>query len=135
VKKAFTVITQILGAFLPGRLKRALFRRCLGWSIGKGTALGFSIFLCERIEIGSDCRIGHFNMFRDLKSLATGDRTQFPNFNDFMAGKENEWPRSLWIGNNSQVTSHHFFDCSDGNTGRKFEPDRRPGFPVLDAFL
>ena len=66
------ILVQLMAAALPGRLKRALLRWALGWSIGEGTRLGFSLLLCERVTIGADCRIGHFNMFRRLPGV--GDR-------------------------------------------------------------
>jgi acetyltransferase-like isoleucine patch superfamily enzyme len=110
-----SLLIQLLGMLLPAGIKRALLTSALGWSIGPGTTIGLSIFLgCEQVKIGSNTRIGHFNMFRNLKRLEIGNRAKILNFNDFMAGKESEWPRSLWIGCNAKVTSRHFFDCSGG---------------------
>jgi acetyltransferase-like isoleucine patch superfamily enzyme len=108
------ILVQLMAAALPGRLKRALLRWALGWSIGEGTRLGFSLLLCERVTIGADCRIGHCNMFRRLRVLEIGPGTLIGNFNDFMSGDHTGWPASLRIGFNSHVTSHHFFDCSGG---------------------
>jgi acetyltransferase-like isoleucine patch superfamily enzyme len=109
-----SVLIQLLGMLLPAGAKRALLTSTLGWSIGPGTTIGCSIFLgCPQVKIGSNCRIGHFNMFRNLKRLEIGNRAKILNFNDFMAGTEYpDWPAALSIGDHSDVTSHHFFDCS-----------------------
>jgi acetyltransferase-like isoleucine patch superfamily enzyme len=109
-----SLLIQLLGMLLPAGIKRALFTSTLGWSIGQGTTIGLSIFLgCDQVKIGSDCRIGHFNMFRNLKRLEIRNQCKILNFNDFMAGTEiPDWPAALSIGNKTDVTSHHFFDCS-----------------------
>jgi acetyltransferase-like isoleucine patch superfamily enzyme len=108
------ILIQFLAMLLPAALKRLVFRSLLGWSIGPGVKIGCSIFWgCDLVRIGRNTQIGHFNMFRNLKRLEIGDDALIINFNDFMAGKDH-WPASLEIGNHSQVTSHHFFDCSGG---------------------
>jgi acetyltransferase-like isoleucine patch superfamily enzyme len=99
---------------LPHSTKRFLLRSTLGWSIGEHTKIGCSIFLCAPVRIGANCQIGHFNVFRDLKTLEIGNETKILNLNHFMASKEKDWPDAFSIANNSQITSRHFFDCSGG---------------------
>ena len=108
------ILIQFLAMLLPAALKRLVLQSLLGWSIGPGVKIGYSIFSgCDLVRIGRNTQIGHFNMFRNLKRLEIGDDALIINFNDFMAGKDH-WPASLEIGDHSQVTSHHFFDCSGG---------------------
>jgi len=112
--KILSVSLQISAIILPHWIKRPLFRFALGWKIGRGSRIGFSIILCENVRIGVGCRIGHFNLFRDLRMLGIGDGTEILNFNHFMGSRHENWPDHFSIGNNSKVTSHHFFDCGGG---------------------
>jgi len=111
MRKVLSLFVQIFGMLLPSGAKRFLFSLALGWKVGEGTKIGFSIILCPNVRIGSNSRIGHFNIFRDLKILQIGDETEILNFNHFMARIEDGWPAAFSIGSNSLVTSHHFFDC------------------------
>jgi acetyltransferase-like isoleucine patch superfamily enzyme len=111
MRKILSLLLQIFGAFLPSGAKRHLYRLVLGWIIGEGAKIGFSIILCTKVRIGSNVRIGHFNIFRGLKILEIGNETKILNFNHFMARVEDAWPATFSIGSNSLVTSHHFFDC------------------------
>jgi len=111
MRKVFSLLVQILGLLLPRGAKRRLFGFALGWTIGERTKIGCSIILCANVCIGSNSRIGHFNIFRGLKILEIGNETEILNFNHFMARKDAEWPCTLSLGSNSLITSHHFFDC------------------------
>ena len=105
---ALSFLVQIFAMLLPHPTKRFLLRSVLGWSIGEHTKIGCSIILCERVRIGANCQIGHFNLFRDLQTLEIGNETKVCNLNHFMASKHRDWPDSFSIGNNSQITSRTF---------------------------
>jgi hypothetical protein len=112
--KPLSILVQVFAMLLPHPVKRFLLRSVLGWSIGKDTKIGCSIISCAQVRIGANCQIGHFNLFRDLQTLEIGDETKIFNLNHFMASKHRDWPDCFSIGNNSQITSRHFFDCSGG---------------------
>ena len=112
--KALSILVQVSAMLLPHAIKRFLLRSALGWSIGKDTKIGCSVILCAQVRIGANCQIGHFNLFRDLQTLEIGNETKIFNLNHFMASKHRDWPDGFSIGNNSQITSRHFFDCSGG---------------------
>jgi acetyltransferase-like isoleucine patch superfamily enzyme len=112
--KTLCILVQVFAMLLPHPIKRFVLRSALGWSIGKGTKIGCSIILCAKVRIGANCQIGHFNLFRDLRTLEIGNETKVFNLNHFMASKHRDWPDCFSIGNNSQITSRHFFDCSGG---------------------
>jgi acetyltransferase-like isoleucine patch superfamily enzyme len=114
LKVVLSLVLQVLAMLLPNTFKRILFGLVFGWAIGKGAKIGYSIILCTKVRIGSNSRIGHLNIFRDLKTLEIGNETKILNLNHFMASKEKAWPDAFSIGNNSQITSRHFFDCSGG---------------------
>jgi len=111
MKVVFSLLVQVLGFLLPSGAKRLLLGLALGWRIEERTKIGCSIILCANVRIGSNCLIGHFNIFKDLKILQIGDETEIRNFNHFTARKDAEWPGMLLIGSHSLVTGHHFFDC------------------------
>src|SRR6201987_5848377 len=112
--RVLSILGQVVAMLLPHPAKRFLFRSALGWSIGKDTKIGCSIILCAQVRIGANCEIGHCNLFRDLQTLEIGNGTKVFNLNHFMASKHRDWPDAFSIGNNSQITSRHFFDCSGG---------------------
>jgi acetyltransferase-like isoleucine patch superfamily enzyme len=109
-----SVLVQIAAAAFPHRIKHWFLRRALGWQIGYGVRIGFSLILADRVWLGSNTVIGHFNTFRKLRLLEIGSDTQIGNFNDFMAGPHTGWPASLRIGDHAHLTSHHYLDCSGG---------------------
>jgi acetyltransferase-like isoleucine patch superfamily enzyme len=111
MRKAYGIFVQLIGMLLPGQAKRLLLSSALGWKIGTGTKIGFSLLFCGKIRLGENVRIGHFNLFRNLKVLEIGDNTGILNFNHFMARIKGGWPCTLSIGSKCLVTSHHFFDC------------------------
>jgi acetyltransferase-like isoleucine patch superfamily enzyme len=112
--KILSASVQLCAILLPHWVKRPLFRFALGWKIGPGTRIGCSIILCSDVRIGTGCRIGHFNLFRQLRILEIGDGTEIVNFNYFMGSPHDDWPNLFSIGNDSKVTSHHFFDSGGG---------------------
>jgi acetyltransferase-like isoleucine patch superfamily enzyme len=112
--KPLSLLVQVFAMLLPHSTKRFLLRSALGWSIGKDTRIGCSIILCGQVRIGANCRIGHFNVFRDLQTLEIGNETKILNLNHFMGSKHWGWPDAFSIEDNSQITSRHFFDCSGG---------------------
>jgi hypothetical protein len=87
LSKALSLLIQVFAMLLPHPIKRFLLRSALGWSIGKHTKIGYSIILCAHVRIGANCRIGHFNLFRDLKTVEIGNETKILNLNHFIASK------------------------------------------------
>ena len=73
-----------------------------------------SLICAQRVAIGTDCRIGHGNLFGRLRELQINDATVIGNLNYFSAGRHTNWPDSFWIGDHAKVTSGHYFDCSGG---------------------
>lgn len=114
MRTTFSILVQVVGAALPGAAQRLLLRRALGWTVGERTKIGLSIIASRNVQIGADCRIGHLNLFWNLRSIAIGDRTEILNLNHAIASHEEDWPDDFSIGDNSKITSRHFFDCSGG---------------------
>jgi acetyltransferase-like isoleucine patch superfamily enzyme len=112
IKRNFQLFVQVLGTLLPRGAKRSLFQHLLGWSIGEDVRIGYSIICSQTVHIGSHVRIGHGNVFWDLKSVHVGSGTVLLNLNHFVGGTGG--PDAFTIGECAKITSRHFFDCTGG---------------------
>jgi acetyltransferase-like isoleucine patch superfamily enzyme len=112
IKQAAQVLVQILGALLPSDAKRFVFRHVLGWEIEEDVKVGCSIICSQTVFLGRNARIGHGNLFWNLKAVHIGRDTELFNLNHFVAG--NGGVAAFWIGEGAKITSRHFFDCSGG---------------------
>lgn len=92
----------------------------LGWYVHPTAVVGVSLFVgVEHVHIGEGARLGHFNVFRNLRSVSVGDHAEIGQFNWFSAGQPflergNEHNGNLRIGAHGAVTSRHYIDCSGG---------------------
>jgi len=73
--------------------------------------IGFSLLLCNRVEIGDRVTVGHFNVFKQLKRLSVGSDCTILNMNYFSGASYENWPCNLIIGSGTVLTSHHYLDC------------------------
>jgi acetyltransferase-like isoleucine patch superfamily enzyme len=97
-------------------LKIPFYRAALGWKIGSNVKIGLSIFDAEKVELGDNVRIGHFNFSNRAKMIHVGRKTTILNNNMISGGVYTEpgWTDSLRIGEECVVTSKHFFDVGGG---------------------
>lgn len=92
----------------------------LGWYVHPTAVVGVSLFVgVGHVHIGEGARLGHFNVFRNLRSVSVGDHAEIGQFNWFSAGQPflergNEHNGQLRIGAHGAVTSRHYIDCSGG---------------------
>ncbi len=103
----------LLCVVLPNPLKLAIYR-ALGFRIGKNVRIGMSLFLnIVHVEIGDNCRIGHFNQFRSLTRFELGKSVLILNFNEVTGyyGAPH-WPSSFVAEDSVMIMSRHFFDCT-----------------------
>ncbi len=74
-------------AALPSFLKNPLYRRFLGYQIGRDVRIGFSPFIgVRRCHIGDHTRIGSFNLFTQVQNLEIGEYVRIGNLNVFRGG-------------------------------------------------
>jgi acetyltransferase-like isoleucine patch superfamily enzyme len=103
----------LLLAFLPSVFKVLIYRGILGWKIGKNVKIGLSYIDSEKVEIGNDVTIGHFNIFQRILDLQVGARTYIRSFNQFSGGGyeiESGWTRRLYLGGGVLIMNNHFID-------------------------
>src|SRR4051794_6487570 len=110
-----------LAILLPGSVKRVVLRRLLGWEIGPSAHIGLSLFVgVDDVCLGEGARIGHFNVFRNLRRLELGERSAIGQWNWISASTllldKSTDPQhgSLVLGRETAITARHYIDCSGG---------------------
>lgn len=102
----------LFAAVLPQSLKRALFRRVLGWNVADDAYVGCSYIGAEAVTLGPGSHIGHFNIVRNVRSLQLGRRAYIKDFNHIFGCTPLGMPgeRSFRLGDDGHVMSRHFFE-------------------------
>ena len=112
-----TMMIAAVGLAPSSRAKLAILR-FLGWRIGKETSVGPGLYLrLASVTLGSDVRIGPFNVFRDMAEVRVEARGRIGQWNWISAAGPLVEARGggfLRIGEDSAVTSRHYMDCSGG---------------------
>lgn len=111
-------LLRLFAVVLPQPLKRAVFRRVLGWTIADDAYVGFSYIGAEQVTLGSGARIGHFNIVRNISTLEFGQRAYIKDFNHIFGctpvGMHGE--RSFHLGDDGHIMSRHFFEVGGAIT-------------------
>jgi acetyltransferase-like isoleucine patch superfamily enzyme len=97
-----------LAVILPWSAKRAAYQ-LLGWEIHPSARVGLSFIDAERVVLGPEAQIGHFNVLRGLKLLSLEDAAYIRHFNTATATYA-EWPREMSMGSRATVMNFHYFD-------------------------
>lgn len=97
---------------VPCRLRILFYRHVFGWKIGSRVRIGFSYISADRVDIGDNVRIGHFNNIRGVRELVIGSDTYLLNFNQLFGASYDFFPCSVTIGKNVGIMSRHYLDCA-----------------------
>ena len=100
----------LMAVVLPQPLKQFLYRRVFGWQIGKGVQIGLSFLQAGEVTLGDHVKIGHFNIFRNLKRVVIGEGTYIANFNQIFGAAYPHWKSELIVGEKVDFMSRHFVD-------------------------
>jgi acetyltransferase-like isoleucine patch superfamily enzyme len=112
----------IVLALLPNFLKIAIYNTFLNCSIHKTAYIGLSYLQAEKIIMGPNSRIGHFNIVKNLDIIEINDSAAIGNFNEFMAIprrnqkhfiKDPNRLAALKLGKHAAIVKNHFFDCNN----------------------
>jgi len=79
-------ILGLIGA-LPTPIKRPLYRLCFGYRIGPRVRIGFVLLDAERVDLGEDTILGHFNLIVRVGELRTGRAVHIGHFNVLRGGE------------------------------------------------
>jgi acetyltransferase-like isoleucine patch superfamily enzyme len=107
-------ILLLLAVILPHLLKLFIYRRVMGWKIGKQVKIGFSYIECDQVVLGDNILIRHFNIIRGLKHFQLGSNCYIANFNEFFGNNSSDekWKNELILGEGVLFMSHHFIDVA-----------------------
>jgi acetyltransferase-like isoleucine patch superfamily enzyme len=105
-------ILLLLAVIFPQPLKLFVYRKIMGWKIGKQVKIGFSYIESREVLLGDNVLIGHFNVIRGLRRFQVGSDCYIANFNQFFGNDYEEWTRELTLGEKVLFMSHHFIDVA-----------------------
>jgi acetyltransferase-like isoleucine patch superfamily enzyme len=122
-------IVLISLVFLPNVLKIIILNRFFNAQIDKSAKIGLSYIHCNRIIMGKNTRIGHFNVIKNINLLQLDDDAGFGNLNKITAipiASKKHFTQDLTrsphfiMHQHSSMTGHHYIDCCGGVTIGKF---------------
>jgi acetyltransferase-like isoleucine patch superfamily enzyme len=104
----------ILPLFLPQALKQALYRRLLGWKIGRNVHIGFSFIDAAHVDLGEGVFIGNFNLIQRLKRLTLMPRARINGLNTLSGWPydDDRYASSFELGEDATIHNRHYFDVA-----------------------
>jgi hypothetical protein len=116
------MLSAIVVALLPWRLKRFIYVRLYHWKISAGAHIGFSFVNVKHLVMESGARIGHLNIIRNCELVRLDERAEIGVLNWI-----NGWPLDrtgiycretnrapeFHLGRHAAVTMMHMIDCTD----------------------
>lgn len=101
-------LKQVLAFILipfPSLIKIAVMRRVLGYTVGSGVRIGFSVVNAGACRIGDNVRIGHFNFISHMHQLDIGDDAIIGHCNILVGGTRVELGDGAMIGRFNEINS------------------------------
>jgi len=72
---------------LPGFIKGPAYRLFFGYRLAQRASVGLSLLDASEVNLGSDSRIGHFNLITRVGHLETGSHARIGNLNIVRGGQ------------------------------------------------
>jgi acetyltransferase-like isoleucine patch superfamily enzyme len=101
----FRKILAFLLLPLPSFVKVLAYRHLLGYRIGKGVRIGFSVVAAGQCRIGDRVRIGHLNYIAHVQDLELGQDVVIGHFNILLGGRRVEIGDGATIGRFNEINS------------------------------
>lgn len=122
------ILIQIILMAFPWSVRRRLLVKIFGYELDKKSKIGFSLILAKNLVMKSNARIGHLNFVKKIDGLIInqnskiGSRNWITGFSvtDKVVRKHSHFSHIidrkcvLIIGENTSITSRHYFDCNGG---------------------
>ena len=111
-------LPQVLFWLLPWSLRKYCLATFLGFRIGEGARIGYSLIGARAVEIGDGASIGHLNYIGALDALRLSRYAVVGHLNWISCSRNilrgtSAVERSLNLEEHSGITNRHLFDCSD----------------------
>jgi acetyltransferase-like isoleucine patch superfamily enzyme len=123
----------LIGCIPFNSIKIFLFRLVFNYQVDQKSRIGFSIILCEHVQIGPEVRIGNFNLIsnvknfvlkansgiaarnviKDLIGFELDEGSSFGNANRFGRDPAVSDHGKFYLGKKSRITTKHLFDLTD----------------------
>ena len=117
------IVIQIFLFLFPWKLRRVLLNKIFSYNINMKAKIGFSILLCDKLEMAENSRIGHLTICKNIDAIILMNKSSVGSLN-FITGfnTKNKMVYShrlnrkceLIIKEHSAITSRHFLDCNGG---------------------
>lgn len=109
-------------ALLPNKIKIFIYNNLFNWEIDKTARIGWSFIHAEKVKIGKNVRIGHFNVVKNLELFEVGDHSVIENLNSMSAlpfgstkhfqGEKDRF-QAFILGSHAAIVKSHYFDCNN----------------------
>jgi len=113
------LLIQVLLFFAPWFLRKQALKAFLGFQIGPGARIGFSVVGARVVQMDEGAVIGHLNIVTSLDVLRLGANSVIGNLNWISCASRGSFrddaefsDRSLLLGAHAAITNRHLFDCS-----------------------
>lgn len=118
--RLFYTALMLLFAIFPSTLKVAVLR-FKGHSIGKGVKIGISYLDIKNLHLGTNAKIGNWNVFKNVQTLEMGDEASVGRFNIFTCNKYYlkyypDFAGKFHMDDRAVVTMRHYFDLQHSIT-------------------
>src|SRR5438093_13577599 len=80
------LLALALTAMMPGFVKKALYRWCFGYRIGRRVRIGIALLDCKRLIVEDDAKISHGNAFIRCDDVHIGKHAIVGPLNLFRGG-------------------------------------------------
>lgn len=117
------LVIQIIGFFLPWRLRRWMLCWGLGFTIDPTARIGVTVIFAEELQMARGASIGHLNYIGRLDRLQMDDETVIGNFNWILGlsrrlnsrffAKKLSRRSELVLGQCSMIAHQNYIDCTD----------------------
>lgn len=119
------ILLQIILFVFPWSIRRQILNKCFNYKIDKKARIGKSIILAKELIMADGSHIGSFTFCKRIDKLQMGKNSNLGNFNmitGFPTGNPSfkhflHRPTrrcELIVGEETGITSRHFFDCNGG---------------------
>ena len=120
VRQILNVCVQILAMPLPWPLRRLVLNLLPGFTLARGSRLGWCILLADRVEIAAGATVGHFTLcspigllrLKEMASIGRGNRIVGAQKTQLYS-QENARLSALVMGEHAGITRNHLIDCSN----------------------
>jgi len=134
---------KIVAVFLllcPWGLRRLLLVSFFGYRIHPTAKIGFSLILCDRLEMAENSRIGSLTVCKGMSVVKLAESAAIGNLNwvtglslsnkSFYADDPNRRPE-LVLDAHAAITNRHMIDCTDSITLGRFSTVAGVGSQIL----